>query len=132
MPKQKKFKEKVRARQERDGVSYSEAHRIEHGEHKCAEMTPVQEDRHRREEAFREWLRNNPGVHEVKLRLQYNEYGTPQVAVTVQPEARDPVTITVTRPPLVYAEAIRQGIADWEWAQDPSDDLGDLPECSSA
>lgn len=131
MPKQKKFKEKVRARQERDGVSYSEAHRIEHAEPKCEELTPVQQDRHRREAEFREWLRDNPGTHEVKLRLQYNEHGTPQVFVVAHRETEAPMTFTVTQPPLVYAEAIRRGVEDAEWAKNPRDDLGDLPECPS-
>lgn len=239
MPKQKKFKERVRARQERDGVSYSEARRIEHQvpewpwqldpgtgafdfteqvpqgalwlyEKPCrtnvfgfregtatrvlpsktvrrpegddwaafrvpeldpkdppnedtiarflrwaqdeglrtllvcsaqrrgilayddggvpwgslkAALSAEQEQEQRRESTLDRWLQDNPGPHEVRLKLDYNEHGVPQVFVRVHEGEGPPVTFTVTQAPTPYKEAIRRGVEDAKWARAPRDDL---------
>jgi hypothetical protein len=170
VPTQKKFKQKVRARQERDGVSYSEARRIEDRkpiqtiastkqttfenaayeaakagfvreptfssaaaqaayEAGKAPLTQVQEHELRRQDALRTWAEGHPGPHEVRLKVQYNEHGTAEVAVDVLTATGDSASFS-TIGPSTYLEAIALAVADTKQAQNPRDDLGDLLSCS--
>lgn|GEM_PF-2876357 len=133
MTKESKFKQRVRDRMERTGESYATARRneneaaglIEEMKAVDAELSELEKAQLEREKVNRQWVKDNPGLKVVTLTLTHNEHGTPTIHVS-GPEL---TSIQITQPPDVYVEAIRQAYQDNEWAKNPKDDLGDLPEC---
>ena len=90
-------------------------------------LTLVQEHELRQQEANRKWLKDNPGLKEVRLVLTHNEHGTP----TAHIHGPDLTTLQVTQPPDAYVAAVRHAYADSQWYREkgPRDDLGPLPAC---
>lgn len=124
MPKQKKFKQRVRARQDKTGQSYMDARRSEESN---KTHTPAWEEREMLlDEARAEWLKKHPGPHEVTIKLDYNEHGTPFAEVS----GPGFETFTVTQPSRAIRDVLIEAERTSRWIrEDPRDDLGDLPAC---
>jgi hypothetical protein len=115
-----KFKARVRKHAQETGMSYQAAFQqlsaISDSNEDSSEVEP--------DGWHYKWLKENPGIKQVNLLLTHNEHGTPTIKVS----GEDLKTLQITQPWPVYVAAIRQAYQDNEWAKNPHDDLGDLPD----
>lgn len=90
--------------------------------------SPLEEQQMRRAAENSKWLKENPGFRDVGLKLTYNEYGTPEVHVSINHSEYRPFSIVPV--PDIFLECIRDAYITGEWISNKAkDDLGNIPSC---